>query len=199
MFHRLHQGILLHELEKDLQSLKRNGSPSSYGRFGGVFISVKFYAGESWWWRIWSFSSGAEGLSRMHIIAAVIRYLWWTYNSQSSRTLDRWYFLWRKNNHQSMICRWCLFYCFKRRKNGVARQPDEDSHGKTWTLHQCIETKVMVVDRVKCLPVSTALSEYKKVNVSLYVFRLYHRSRQRLVGRNTAPNHSEQISYDQTA
>ena len=52
------------------------------------------------------------------------------------------------------------------------------------------KTKVMVVDQAKCLPLSTALSEYEKVSAFVYLDSIIEADG-RLVGQNMGPNRSE--------
>ena len=64
-----------------------NGNPCLYSRFDGAPTSIQFYGGdESWWWRIWNFSSGVGGASRMYIFLTVIQNVWWAHNSRGSRS-----------------------------------------------------------------------------------------------------------------
>ena len=52
--------------------------------------------------------------------------------------------------------------------------------------------KVMEVDWAKCLPVSTALSEYEKVNAFVHLRFIIKVDR----GSSATPDRSERISYD---
>ena len=64
---------------------------------------------------------------------------------------------------------WYPLVCFGRRKINGAHQPGEDSQRKTRTRINASKTKVMVMDCAKCLPVSTALSDYEKANAFVYL------------------------------
>ena len=57
-----------------------------------------------------------------------------------------------------------------------------------------LKMKVMVMERAKGLLVSTALSDYKKVQ-RFCIFGLHNRSIWRPFSQNTVPNRSKQISY----
>ena len=108
----------------------------SYSRSNRTCIRVRCYFGENRWWRIQGFLSEQWVASRMHLLSLqLFNILQWARNLGRSQTLNWWL---RKENFQSMVCKWYHIDCFGWRGNGGDRQLGEDGQQKNWNLYYCM-------------------------------------------------------------
>ena len=105
----------------------------------------------------------------MHIVPILIQYLWRAYNFRCSRTLNWWFFVGGRRISNLRCANDTTLIASDEEEMAELVNLVKIASEELGLRINASKIKVMVVHWAKCLLVSTALSEYEKVNALVYL------------------------------